>query len=194
MGNTVVDQQRLWAPWRYDYVAGKVPDDLPVDRLEPSGWHPGAKHTCFLCRAAAHYADPKKSDRQNLVVWRGNHVFVILNRFPYNNGHILLAPYRHIAALDELTSHEHLETLNKLGELTNLMQECIQAEGFNIGLNLGRVAGAGVPGHLHWHLVPRWQGDHNFMPVTGSTSIIPQAIDSLWELLTARLTQDVDNS
>ena len=189
-----MDQQRLWAPWRYDYVAGKVPGDQPVERPKPAEWHPGADHACFLCQSAANYADQKKSDHQNLVVWRGDHIFVILNRFPYNNGHLLLAPYRHVAELDELTSHEHLENLNKMGTLTNLLRKCIQAEGFNIGVNLGRVAGAGVPGHFHWHLVPRWQGDQNFMPVTGSTFIISQAIDSLWELLTESLSRDVDNS
>jgi ATP adenylyltransferase len=121
------------------------------------------------------------------VAGRSLHVEVVLNRFPYSNGHLLVAPLRHVGQLGDLTRDEHVECMEWLARLTNLISDRLRAEGFNIGLNLGRVAGAGVPGHLHWHLVPRWASDHNFMTVTAATRVIPQSLDALWELLTEAL-------
>lgn len=187
-----MDDQRLWAPWRYDYVSGKAPTDDVEPTPEPTRWLDDADHGCFLCRAAADYADAAAADRGNLVAWRRESVLVVLNRFPYSNGHLLVAPRRHVGRLDQLTDTELLEGQQALARLTELLADLIRAEGFNIGLNLGRVAGAGVPGHLHWHLVPRWTGDKNFMPVTAATSVIPQSLESLWELLTNALPSSHD--
>lgn len=178
-----MDRQQLWAPWRYEYVSRQPAAQQPLATPQPTAWQPGADHDCFLCRAAASYEDPQAVNRQNLVAWIGEHVFVVLNRFPYNNGHVMVAPHRHVGSLAELTPDEHLQSMDTLSRLTQRYAELMQAQGFNIGLNLGEVAGAGVPGHLHWHLVPRWQGDENFMPVVGSTKVIPQSLDALYELL-----------
>lgn len=182
-----MDLQRLWAPWRYDYVSGSIPpEELPVPP-EPDSWLAGANQECFLCCAAAVHKDPKSADEQTLTVWRDNTIIVVLNRFPYSNGHLLISPCRHVAELNDLTNEEHLESMRMLGRLCSILKEAISADGFNVGLNLGDVAGAGVPGHLHWHLVPRWAGDHNFMAATSNTRVIAQSLQSLWQLLSAEL-------
>ncbi|MEM8866415.1 MAG: HIT domain-containing protein [Planctomycetota bacterium] len=174
------NETRLWAPWRLGYIKGQASVEPPP---EPTEWQAGAEETCFLCRAAADYDDPAAADRVNLVALRGDAAVVVLNRFPYSNGHLLVSPRRHVAELSGLTDVEHLEIMQTLARLTSLLAEKVQAQGFNIGLNLGQLAGAGVPGHLHWHLVPRWPGDHNFMPVTAGVQVIPQSLDELWNLM-----------
>jgi ATP adenylyltransferase len=176
-----MDQQRLWAPWRLSYIAGDK-GAAPVG-IEPTTWLAGADHDCFLCRVAVTYADEAAANRQNLVVYLGDHVTAVLNLYPYNNGHLLVSPRRHVGQLHELTDDEHLEAMHTLTRFTQLYAKLIKAEGFNIGLNLNRPAGAGVPGHLHWHLVPRWTGDSNFMPVTGGSRVISQSIDELWQAI-----------
>ncbi|TWU28188.1 HIT family protein [Bythopirellula polymerisocia] len=176
-----MDEQRIWAPWRIGYVAGD--ESLKEQTLVPQRWSPGAEEDCFLCRAAAEYADPTGADRLNLVVARGEQTVTLLNRYPYTNGHLLVAPLRHVGQLHELTSEEHLAAMKALSTFTELISAHLSAAGFNIGLNLGRVAGAGVPGHLHWHLVPRWSGDNNFMPTVAGTRVIPQSLDAVWEVL-----------
>ena len=108
---------------------------------------------------------------------------VVLNRYPYNNGHLLIAPRRHAARLDALTDGEHLDLTHLASRLCGVLETQMKAEGFNIGLNLGRVAGAGLPGHLHWHIVPRWHGDTNFMPALASVRVIPQSLEALFDLL-----------
>jgi ATP adenylyltransferase len=176
-----VNFERLWAPWRLEYVTGSESQkEPPPDPLE---WKPGADRACFLCRAAATYDAASLADRRMMVVRRGACAFVILNRYPYNNGHLLVAPLRHVGELTEMNDEEHLECTRQLARLTTVYRERLNAEGFNIGLNLGRVAGAGLPGHLHWHIVPRWAGDNNFMPVLAGTRVIPQSLDALWEML-----------
>ncbi len=112
---------------------------------------------------------------------------MVLNRFPYNNGHLLVAPREHKGALADLDSSETLEMQQTLTRLVAVLDELMHPDGYNIGLNLGRVAGAGLPGHLHWHIVPRWNGDTNFMPVLGDVKVIAQSLDALWELLMTRL-------
>jgi ATP adenylyltransferase len=176
-----MNQDRLWAPWRMSYIAGDRTVGPQV--IEPTGWLEGADETCFLCRAAAEYAERSAAARQNLVVAVGEHSVAVLNKYPYNNGHLLIAPRRHVAQLAELTDAEHLEAMHTLARFTELYAEEIKAEGFNIGLNLNRPAGAGVPGHLHWHLVPRWTGDSNFMPVTANARVISQSLDELWSAI-----------
>ncbi|RIK88566.1 MAG: HIT family hydrolase [Planctomycetota bacterium] len=174
-----MDQKRIWAPWRMAYIAGD--GGAAGAAAEPSAWLDGADRHCFLCRAAAQYADEAAARRESLVVRTGERTVTLLNRYPYNNGHLLLAPRRHVGAFHELSDDEHLEAARTLVHFTVRLSELIRAEGFNIGLNLGRVAGAGVPGHLHWHLVPRWQGDANFMPVTADARVISQSLEALWQ-------------
>ena len=159
--------ETLWAPWRLDYI--KDPDREPEP--QPAG--------CFLCG----YRDNPDNDAKNYVVLRGESTFVVLNRFPYNNGHLLVAPLAHKGTLEELSQSELLECLEQVRQMTGLLQQKLNAEGFNVGLNLGRIAGAGLPGHLHWHVVPRWSGDSNFMTVVADTNVIPQSLRSLYELL-----------
>jgi ATP adenylyltransferase len=178
----MVDEQRLWAPWRIGYVA--TSDKTGETQILPNTWRPRADHGCFLCCAAGDYADQPSANRQNLVIARNDYTVTLLNRFPYNNGHLLLAPLRHVGELHELTDAEHLAAMHALAHFTQLLSKRISAEGFNVGLNLGHVAGAGVPGHLHWHLVPRWSGDNNFMPTVAGARVIPQSLDALWEALT----------
>jgi ATP adenylyltransferase len=164
---------RLWAPWRLSYIATPK-DNPPADGAE-----------CFLCRGAA-----GGDDRTNLVVHRTAHSVVVLNRFPYNNGHLLVSPRQHKGQLEELADEELLDLQLLLRRFAGIMRTRMNAEGFNIGLNLGRVAGAGVPGHLHWHLVPRWFGDTNFMPVAGDTKVISQSLEALYDLLKGELATD----
>jgi ATP adenylyltransferase len=137
---------------------------------------------CFICRGQA--AD---DDRANLIALRNPRSVVVLNRFPYNNGHLLIAPRLHKGRLDELDAAELLEIHETLERMIAALDGCMRPDGYNVGLNLGAAAGAGLPGHLHWHVVPRWRGDTNFMAVTADTRVIVQSLDALWELLTAAL-------
>jgi ATP adenylyltransferase len=167
--------EQLWAPWRLAYLLAG--EGTPPD-LSKVAWLPGAEQSCFLCRAAG------DSDRRaTLTPVVTENAMVVLNRYPYNNGHLLVAPRKHVGDLSALTSTEQLELHELLVRMTNMLQAKMKCEGFNIGLNLGRVAGAGVPGHLHWHIVPRWSGDSNFMPATAGVRVIPQALENLFELL-----------
>ena len=175
-----MDQQRIWAPWRIGYIQGHEESAPPP---APVSWREGSDKDCFLCRAAATYDDPTDAGRQNLVVRLEGHTLAILNRYPYTNGHLLVSPLRHVGQLHELTEQEHLEAMCLLSEFTQLLGDRLNAQGFNVGLNLGKVAGAGVPGHLHWHLVPRWSGDHNFMPTLAGTRMISQSLEAVWEAL-----------
>ena len=152
---------RLWAPWRIGYVSRPDKDD-----------------GCFLCACAG-----GSSDRENLVLWRGDSCFCLLNRWPYNNGHLMVAPVEHKADLDELSEAELLEQMQMLRRCKERLTETMHPDGFNVGLNLGSAAGAGLTGHLHWHIVPRWNGDTNFMPVIAETKVIPQALHDLWDRL-----------
>jgi ATP adenylyltransferase len=157
-----VDQ--LWAPWRLDYVAA------------PS--KPESGSDCFICRGLA-----ETSDSVNLIAQRTSLSVAVLNRYPYNNGHLLVAPLAHKADLADLSDDELLDLQKTLRVMAAKLTRILKPDGFNIGLNLGRVAGAGLPGHLHWHIVPRWNGDTNFMPVLGDTKVISQSLDALYEML-----------
>lgn len=184
-----MDEKRIWAPWRIGYISGDKQEsrsDAPAP-FEPSKWSDGADRACFLCRSAATESEPLAVRHQNLVLAHGPLMTALLNRYPYTNGHLLVAPHRHVAELHELTADEHLEAMQSIGRFTQLLSKLFQADGFNVGLNLGQAAGAGVPGHLHWHLVPRWQGDHNFMPTLAGARVIPQSLDAVWEAITESL-------
>lgn len=158
---------RLWAPWRLAYVT--TAPKIPTTPTNP----------CFICQGLS-----ETNDRANLIARRTELSTVILNRFPYNNGHLLIAPHAHKARLDELTPEESLDLQLTLTDMVRELERLMSPEGFNIGLNLGKVAGAGLPGHLHWHIVPRWNGDTNFMPVLSDTRVIVQSLDAFYDLLT----------
>ena len=160
--------EQLWAPWRLAYVAAD----------KPAGGEPA----CFICQGLA-----QTEDRQNLIAWRTTRSVVVLNRFPYNNGHLLVAPHAHKAQLDELNNDEHLDLMLTVQKMVGILNDLLKPQGYNIGLNLGQVAGAGLPGHLHWHIVPRWGGDTNFMAVLADTRVIVQSLTTLYDLLTERL-------
>jgi ATP adenylyltransferase len=164
---------RLWAPWRLAYIT--APKEKP--QTTDDG--------CFLCRAVA--GTGAEEDRANLVVHRTELSVVVLNRFPYNNGHLLVAPKAHKATLADLTPDELLDLQLALRKMSGIIEKRMNPDGFNVGLNLGRAAGAGVPGHLHWHIVPRWNGDTNFMPVFTDTRVISQALEALYDLLAEEL-------
>lgn len=178
---------QLWAPWRIGYIKDGQKSRAAGAAAQPAvGTNQSASATnCFLCRAAGDTAE----DRANLVIHRTALSLVVLNRYPFMNGHLLVSPLRHAARLDDLTDDETCELARLLPAMTGLIEREMKPHGFNVGLNLGQVAGAGVPGHLHWHIVPRWPGDLNFMPVTAGVAVLPQALDDLWQFLTEALNR-----
>jgi ATP adenylyltransferase len=159
---------QLWAPWRAAYVtAPKSPSD---------------DDHCFICQALS-----RKEDRESLVLLREGSVAVFLNRFPYNNGHLLVAPQAHKARLEDLSAEDNLDLIQTIQKMTGALDALMKPDGYNIGLNLGKAAGAGLPGHLHWHIVPRWDGDTNFMPILADVKVMVQSLDALYDLLTTKL-------
>jgi len=156
-----MSMDRLWAPWRMEFIRN-------VHETEG----------CFLCRASA-----GTDDRDSLVVRRGSTCFCLLNLYPYNNGHLLIAPFRHEARLEGLTDDELSDLMSLAVEAKRVLDHAVGAHGYNLGANLGRVAGAGLEEHFHLHLVPRWAGDTNFITTVGSTKVIPQALDEMWSVL-----------
>jgi ATP adenylyltransferase len=158
-----VANQRIWAPWRLEYVKDASKD---------------SEDTCIFCVALE-----GGDDEANLIVHRGERAFVILNKFPYTNGHLMVAPYEHVATLPEVDA----ETLAEMMALTQrgmaALEERYSPHGYNVGFNQGRVAGAGVEHHIHMHVVPRWGGDTNFMPVLGDTRVMPQTLEQSYEAL-----------
>ena len=180
-GFKAVAHKQIWAPWRLEYI---LKEHEPVDLDESVELLPGAERDCFLCQCVA-----AGEDRERVVVARSEHSVTVLNRYPYNNGHLLVAPQHHLARLDQLDNDVQLELSNELVRMVGLLEKVLRPEGFNVGLNLGRVAGAGLPGHLHWHVVPRWTADTNFMPTVAGVRVIPQSLDALWQLLTEELAK-----
>jgi ATP adenylyltransferase len=154
----------IYAPWRMDYIKS-----LGSGKRDEG---------CFLCKAAA--AVTADEEAAALLLWKTELSVVLINRYPYANGHLLVAPRRHVAELEELTADELGDVSRQTVSVVTLLKKGVSAQGFNIGINLGRVAGAGVPGHLHQHIVPRWGGDINFMHVIGQVSVVPQANNQLY--------------
>lgn len=150
---------RLWAPWRMQYI-----------ERELSGNDEG-KSECLFCRAGR-----GKLDKDNLVVYRGSLAYIILNRYPYNNGHVMVVPYRHVLEPGELSKDEALEVHELLILSIEAIKKAMKPDGFNIGVNIGRAAGAGFS-HLHYHVVPRWVGDTNFMPVVADVKVLPEHLE-----------------
>ena len=156
--------ERLWAPWRAKYISKVL----------------GKKHKgCLFCRIVK-----SKADAKNFVFIRGRLVYAVLNIYPYSNGHCLVLPNRHTGDISTMTKAELAEMMEVMLETKALLQEALSPQGFNVGFNLGRIAGAGIPGHVHMHIVPRWRSDHNFMPVTAQTKVISQSLNVIYKLLT----------
>jgi len=156
----------IWAPWRIKYIR--------------SPKHNG----CIFCDF------PKENrDEERLILYRGKHAFVIMNNYPYNPGHVMIAPYRHVGEWEELTDEELLDIM-KLSQLTiKALKRAMKPQGFNMGVNIGCVAGAGVKDHVHLHVVPRWNGDTNFMPVIADTKVIPESLEEAYEELKKALQE-----
>lgn len=152
--------ERLWAPWRMEYIRNS----------EGGG--------CVFC-----IGSDAGTDRERLVLCRTPHSFVIMNRYPYSNGHLMVAPFRHTAELNDLTDDEMLDLFKTLSLCRNVLRETLRPGGFNVGINLGRDAGAGVDDHLHIHIVPRWQGDTNFMTVIADLRVIPEELRTTYDTL-----------
>lgn len=149
----------LWAPWRMVYLQ-KI----------------GTEDACLFC-----WVQEKAPGPETLVVTQTSHALLMLNRFPYNSGHVMVAPRRHVADFESLTSEELLDINHLIQRAIRALKEAFSPHGFNLGMNLGRIAGAGIDQHLHLHVVPRWQGDTNFMPVIADTKVIPEALEATYE-------------
>ncbi len=158
--------ERLWAPWRVEY--------FKIEKYKG----------CFLCD----YPKMDKDD-ETFIVWRGKNVFIILNRFPYNSGHVLIAPYRHVSDLSELTKDEVLELHYASTLIMKAIKQEFRPHGFNVGLNLGKAAGASIYDHLHLHVVPRWDGDTNFMPVIADTKVVSEGLEETYKRLKKAISE-----
>lgn len=156
----------IWAPWRMQYIRS----------LGDEG---GQDDGCFFCK----YFENPEQDREHHVLWRESGILVMLNRFPYTNGHLLIAPKRHSGDPSQLTSDELNELTKATFTAVEVVKKAFKADGFNVGCNLGRCSGAGVPDHMHNHVVPRWNGDTNFMAVLGATRVIPDGLDAAYDRL-----------
>jgi ATP adenylyltransferase len=155
------DSRPIWAPWRIDY--------LRSDKVQ----------ACFFCRDAA----APELDVEHYVIHRGETCFVVLNAYPYKAGHLLVAPYRHVSSLQLLTDEELAESMALLQKAQSVLDAVMQPHAYNMGCNQGKAAGAAVEDHLHWHLVPRWLGDTNFMPIIGNADVVPEALSATAELV-----------
>ena len=156
--------ERIWAPWRIQYIQMEKPEG------------------CILCQK------PKENkDIPNYILYRGEKNFIILNSYPYNPGHLMIAPYRHVASLEELTEKERQEHFEIVSRSVKILRQVFNPGGFNIGINLGKAAGAGIDDHFHTHVVPRWQGDTNFMPVLADVRVLPEALADTYQKLRGKL-------
>lgn len=159
-------RKQLWAPWRRPYIA----------RAER--WAGKSGSSCLFCKMGK-----SRQDVRNLVVTRGRLGFCLLNLFPYNNGHLLVAPYRHVGELGDLQEEEWLDLFRLADDGITRLRKVLKPQAFNLGINLGCAAGAGIPDHLHLHIVPRWTGDTNFMPICADTKVVSQSLRSAQRLL-----------
>ncbi len=154
--------KRLWAPWRMRYIL-----ENDIDKVG-----------CIFCVKPA-----QNKDEENKILFRGKHVFVIMNIFPYNSGHLMIAPYSHVDSLELLKEEEITEMFTLAQEVVKILKKVMEPDGFNIGMNIGRVAGAGFDKHVHLHIVPRWNGDTNYMPVLADVKVIPEALEDTYKRL-----------
>ena len=151
---------RIWAPWRMDYIESSK------------------KLGCVFCEKSK-----SKEDKENLVLHKGKEPFILMNLYPYTNGHLMIAPYLHTSDVNELTEIANKEIMQFAKDCFNILKSKLGAEGFNFGANLGKVAGAGIDQHIHYHIVPRWSGDTNFMPVISDTKVMIEKLNKTWERL-----------
>jgi ATP adenylyltransferase len=158
--------KRLWAPWRTKYISSNKND----------------KGNCIFCQKSR-----ENKDKENYILFRGKKCLVMLNAFPYNNGHLMVAPYRHIGCLEDLTPEEGQELVKVASQMLALLKRVLHPEGFNLGMNIGEVAGAGIADHLHLHIVPRWKGDSNFMPVISEVKVLSESLDETYRKLRAAI-------
>ncbi len=166
-------RDQMWSPWRSAYI----------ERAE------GEKATAGQGSVFAR-REAEGDDEKNLIVWRGAHVFVIMNLYPYNNGHLLIVPYREVARYEDLTADEQIAIAQATERCIRWLRRALNPEGFNVGMNLGAAAGAGIPEHLHVHVVPRWRGDTNFMPTTADVKVIPEALQATYRKLRAEASSE----
>ena len=160
----------LWAPWRMAFIESAT---------KPASYKSQkSKSSCVFC-----VAQRGKLSVKSLVVYRGKQAYVIMNKFPYSNGHLLIIPNRHLSDFSQLTAEEHTELGLLLSLSRDVLTQALKAEGFNIGMNLGAIAGAGIREHLHYHMVPRWSGDHNFMPIFAESKCLPEHLEATYEKL-----------
>lgn len=152
--------ERIWAPWRIQYIQMEKPEG------------------CILCEKPR-----QREDALNYILYRGDKNFIILNTYPYNPGHLMVAPYRHVASLEELTQEERQEHFAIVSQSIKVLRQVFNPDGFNLGINLGKAAGAGIDDHFHTHIVPRWQGDTNFMPVLSDIKVVPEALAETYQKL-----------
>jgi len=157
----------LWAPWRMEYI---LSDQKNID--------------CIFC-----LGKDRTKDEERLILYHDNHTMVIMNLYPYNNGHLLVAPVKHVSSLEFLSSDEKLALIDRVNQSILILKAEMAPEGFNVGLNLGRVAGAGVEDHMHFHIIPRWNGDTNFMTVVGDVRVIPEHIKGTYQKLRSRFKE-----
>ncbi len=150
----------LWAPWRIDYILGPKPDE------------------CVFC-----LPEHTHEDEERLILHRAKYCFVIMNKFPYSNAHLMVTPFRHVQCLTELLDHETTEIMARLKDCARILRAAFKPPGMNIGLNIGEAAGAGIREHLHFHILPRWVGDHSFMAVMNETMVIPEHLRSTYNKL-----------
>lgn len=154
--------EHLWAPWRMAYVAPKTP----------------ASQECIFCALPAAHRD-----EENYILYRGERCFMMLNIYPYNSGHLMVAPYQHVSSIEKLDSATLAELMSQAQLALRAIRQTMQPDGFNLGINEGKVAGAGYDGHMHLHIVPRWNGDTNFMPVLADVKVIPEHLENTYRQL-----------
>lgn len=159
--------ENLWRPWRIKYILSDKKDG------------------CIFCDLPG-----EKKDKENYILYRAETCFIMLNTYPYNSGHLMVAPYKHVASFEKLNEQELCELFQMVNKSTKLLSKVVQPNGFNLGANLGGVAGAGVKDHVHLHVVPRWEGDTNFMLVIAEANVIPESLDSVFE----RLSEAIDKT
>lgn len=161
--------KHIWSPWRMEFIKKAVKG-----------------HKCIFCSFKFQISDTKKKillDSKALVLYRGVHCYVLMNRYPYNNGHLMVVPYGHIAEICDLPADSQGEMMRLTGESVRILKTALKCEGANCGMNIGSVAGAGIDGHLHMHVVPRWKGDSNFLPVIGDTKSMPEYLKTTYAKL-----------
>ena len=183
---------RLWSPWRYNYVSRAESDSREGVPAVLNGWPAEQDKHCVFCNliASADYAivhgmAADAADQAALIVYRGEHCFVCLNRFPYATGHVLIVPYEHLDSLMNLATAAAEEMIRIAQRSEAVLRDAYHPDGLNFGLNLGESAGAGVAGHLHMHGLPRWRGDVNFMTAIAETRVLPETLDTTWTRLQA---------